>query len=444
MGRLATGQAVWCRNKDTGAMQRHARITPEKGSTKRELRPLPAWIPQADVTVAKQAAKRVSELIRDPSRANLDPSRTWDQWAEETYFPVHERKGTSTVQDMRWRWSKWISPHIGSLPMGPLPRDAAITFRNRLTKATEGDKRVRAKTVMNVWSVFTSAMGRAFTDDCPGWEDVRVGPHASNPCAGIKPPVDGETREDDTRGRQWLYPREFGQLMSCGAVSLAWRRTHAIAAFTFLRPGELSELRWGDVDLDAGEIRVRRSWDAQARKARALTKTKQGLRNVPIFPPLAPLLTLMKQEANDPRALVAPLAAKANADRDAAIFTRDHLRLAKLDRQELFDGSALFLPFDFRSWRTTGATWCVLANYDTASIVLWSGHKDLSTTLGSYIKQARDLRHRHGDPHAPLPACLLGADENTPSVSGFLGSEGGHFPRQTEWVDGDSNPGPTD
>jgi integrase len=48
---------------------------------------------------------------------------------------------------------------------------------------------------------------------------------------------------------------------SCEAVPLEWRALYAVACFTYLRPGELYELRVRDLDLDMGHVNVSRAWD---------------------------------------------------------------------------------------------------------------------------------------------------------------------------------------
>ena len=345
--------------------------------------------------LAKRQAKLGVVVVQQPAA-----TETCDEWSAR-YFALHERRGTGTVKDMKWCWGAWISPEIGSTPIALLSRQKVMALRNELTRAMNEDD-VSAKTVTNAWTVLTAALARAFSDDCPGWESICVSTTTPNPASGMKPPATADQRDEDKRDRQWLYPREFARLVACEEISLAWRRTHALAAYLFLRPGELRALRWSDVDFEACEIRVRRAWDSRARKVQDFTKSAAGMREVAIFPALLPLLRAMKDEAGDVDELLAPLASLKHA----AAFTREHLTLAKVGttRKELVDGSSAHMPFDFRSWRTTGITWCVLAGYDSASIVQWAGHEDVKTTLASYIKQGRDLRQRHGEPFASLEA----------------------------------------
>ena len=46
---------------------------------------------------------------------------------------------------------------------------------------------------------------------------------------------------------QFLYPSEFLRFVNCDEVPIAWRRSVAIAVYTYLRAGELRVLRWEDV-----------------------------------------------------------------------------------------------------------------------------------------------------------------------------------------------------
>ena len=66
----------------------------------------------------------------------------------------------------------------------------------------------------------------------------------------------------------------------------------ATAIFTGLRQGELLGLRWADVDLDAGLIRVRKQLDREGRLV--APKTAQAIRDVVVMPAVAKLLAAHK------------------------------------------------------------------------------------------------------------------------------------------------------
>jgi len=64
------------------------------------------------------------------------------------------------------------------------------------------------------------------------------------------------------------------------AVPAVDRALWATAFYAGLRRGELQALRWADVDLTAGVIRVRRSWDPVAGAIEP--KSEKGTRTVPV------------------------------------------------------------------------------------------------------------------------------------------------------------------
>src|SRR4051794_39532382 len=95
-------------------------------------------------------------------------------------------------------------------------------------------------------------------------------------------------------------PHQHGKSASCGTVggtvprrvaeallsSLDGedRALFATAIYAGLRRGELTALRWADVDLAAGVIRVRRGWDQI--EGEIAPKSREGRRNVPVPAPL--------------------------------------------------------------------------------------------------------------------------------------------------------------
>ena len=65
----------------------------------------------------------------------------------------------------------------------------------------------------------------------------------------------------------------------------------SLALFAGLRRGEICGLQWGDVDLAAGLLRIRRQRQRSGREVLVrVTKSGAGLRDVPIAPELRPIL----------------------------------------------------------------------------------------------------------------------------------------------------------
>jgi integrase len=356
-----------------------------------------------------EQARRVAKLISDKARADgrvpASSGETANEW-HARYLARHAELG-KLVRDMRGAWSKRIAPFIGTTPIRGVRREHIVAIRDSLTKAVLAEE-ITAKRALNIWSdLVVAPMKRAFTDDDPRYADVRVGPAAANPTIGIKPPVTTEELNEDKRERQPLYPHEFAQVIRCAAVPCEARRLYVVATYLYCRPQEFYALRWSDVDWSAREVRIRRKLDVRTGVEKAGTKSDAGIREVPIHANLLPLLEAMHEERETDDARIVPLIGRARLFERFADQTRRHIKIAGVERGELFTGTPDLLPFDFRSWRTTGCTWLAMLGTDSYVIAMQAGHKSPDTTWASYIKRGPDLRQRHGEPFPPVPSELL-------------------------------------
>ncbi len=180
---------------------------------------------------------------------------------------------------------------------------------------------------------------------------------------------------------------------------MEWRELYAVAAYLYLRPGELRALTFAQVDLDAGVVSVVAAYDEETEETKA-TKTEKGQREVPIPPALHPLLSAMRRRA-ERTDLVAPLLAKV-ADNKRAGLLRQHLATAGIDRPRLLEDTATTMRVNFRSLRDSGITWEALAGTPIDRIQARAGHEHIATTLG-YVKAVEDLKGKFGVPFASLP-----------------------------------------
>ncbi len=101
-------------------------------------------------------------------------------------------------------------------------------------------------------------------------------------CARVTPPAGRVYDEDDPN---LLSAGELKALLE--KVPLDWHAAVLLAASTGLRWGELSGLRWDDLDEELGSIRVRRTnWKGEISEP----KTKRSRRTVPLLPEVAEAL----------------------------------------------------------------------------------------------------------------------------------------------------------
>lgn len=358
---------------------------------------------------AREAAKRV-----DPAKGE-----TCDQWYER--FMKHRRTEVGSVDDDKWRWSKWISKHIGQRPIRDVTADNIEDIRDALNVAVAayeaagcdaGEGRLAPKTARHIWSALTVAFKYAATRKGP--RELRVREDKGDPCAGLPPPRDGASKK-----RHWCRPGEILAVLSCPDVPLPWREAIAIGCYLHLRPGELYDLRKKDVDLSVGEVRIARAYDEREKTVK-VPKTDEGIRTVTIPPTLLPLLKRMvdEREAED---LLAPVVS-GTPEKSRAGHFRDYLKTAKVERAELFEETATHLWIDFRSLRDTGITWRFLAEHRAEVVQREAGHEHISTTLG-YAKEVHNRQGRYGEPFPALPKSLVEPDP-TPQ-SGHESGQGG-------------------
>jgi integrase len=104
---------------------------------------------------------------------------------------------------------------------------------------------------------------------------------AINPTAGLELPAIRGKRD------RIVSPEQARLLLA--ALPERERPLWATALYAGLRRGELQALRWEDVDLDGGVIRVQRGWDAHV--GEIAPKSPKGTRTVPIADVLRGYLT---------------------------------------------------------------------------------------------------------------------------------------------------------
>lgn len=230
-------------------------------------------------------------------------------------------------------------------------------------------------------------------------------------------------------------PGEILAVASCVEGPRPWREAIVITCYLHLRPQESHELRVKDIDLDAGEVKISRAWER--RKVVKSPKTNERIRHVTIPSPLLPLLARVARNSK-PEDLVMPIIAATSLESLARLF-RGFLKMARVERAELFVETPTHLMLDFRSLRDSGITWRFLAGERSEVVQRESGHELISATL-AYAKEVHNRGGRFGEPFPALPAELI-------EPPGSLGHPAGHpvtAPGKNKWVERDLNPRPTD
>jgi integrase len=206
----------------------------------------------------------------------------------------------------------------------------------------------------------------------------------------------------DRKAKAFLYPSEDAALMRCTAIPLERRLAYGILAREGLRSGELEALRWGDLDLERGLVRLDenktddpRTWALRPDVARALAWWKRRA--------LRALREASGEDVRDEelareRVLERPLRdgawwLRGDAQYDPTLpeSTTNNpgdLRRAGVTREELFARTATRQPLRLHDLRATFVTLSLAAGRSEAWVTDRTGHKS-SQMVSAYARQAR-------------------------------------------------------
>ena len=192
---------------------------------------------------------------------------TFAEFAREWLAAQHHLRAP-TRERYRWAIDAHLIPRFGRFRVTDIREDDVARLIAEMSAA------LRPSTVRAALNVMSRLMGRA----------VRRGAIATNPVSGLE-------RWERPKGR----PREMRVLQrdEIGRVLAATPNRHrpmlATLIFCGLRIGEALALRWSDVDLADGRLRVRWQIDAQTGE-RVEPKTITAKRDIVVMPALGKLL----------------------------------------------------------------------------------------------------------------------------------------------------------
>lgn len=309
------------------------------------------------------------------------------------------------------------------------PRDVTATNCESIVAALDtkiGAGELSAKSALNVWAVWTTAMKAASGTWGKKDKAKRFKVRDDDPCSGVVRPDEG----DSQKRLSWLYPYEFQQLMACKRVPIGRRVRYQLAVNLFVRGGELAALTFDRVNLRTGVVSIVVSYNQDRDIVKGTKTGNDGIRDVPVDASTRALLTALHARSGG-KGNVCPMPLRHYwADQ-----LRSDLKLAGVDRASLFVSAKdeRQMRLRFHDLRSTGLTWLAIQGVAPITIQRRGGHTDFKTTMG-YIAASEVAGTDIGTPFPPLP-------------DGFIDQlNGSEEAKSTEvlWVDWDSNPGPTD
>jgi integrase len=248
----------------------------------------------ARLVAATMAAGKDPLALLEPSRASNRTTPTtlrvgeyFQRWIADKIPPMVRK---AQARDYRRHISRYVLPQLGDLPLTDLsPRDI-LGLRAELQQ-----RGLSLKYVKNILAGSFKAMIR----DAREIDRVIV----DDPFVGVRwgrVPVPGPepfAAAERTRIIWWFERKRFGFHPGMAVHGHRVRPHPSYHAYvhtlfwTGMRPSEAAGLRWGDVDLDAGIVRIVRSrhlWEDSA------PKTGQAARTVELMPETVRLLRALQ------------------------------------------------------------------------------------------------------------------------------------------------------
>jgi integrase len=198
----------------------------------------------------EEAAQRLRELeremaVKNPARGS-QPEPTLGEWLDEWVRSKEERgRRPKTIKQYRDLTRLYIKPALGDVPLRDLTADMVRVWQLRLAEAPRVDGRpghLSPRTRALVQVILASALDEA----------VRMGKTRENPARQVELP-----RPEPYPARA-LTEEELRTLLSAARGSRLYH-LWVLLATTGVRVGEALALTWDDVDLVAGEARIRQA-----------------------------------------------------------------------------------------------------------------------------------------------------------------------------------------
>jgi integrase len=256
--------------------------------------------------------------------------------------------------------NKHIIRIFGKRKIDSIKASELTLWQNELLKTLSN------KTVINVRIVFNGIFEDALKDEII----------SKNPFSIIKAPSNIAKNENVPFSKDEI----FKILESC---PLKIRAFFAIGFFTGMRTGEITALKWSDIDFNKKIISVKRS---RNKGIETTPKTKSSIRNVEILDVLLPYLENHLQFKTDSEYV---FLARGNnpfnsSNKISTIYWKKVLKELNIPYRNLYQ------------MRHTFASLMIASGEDILWVANMLGHKNSNITLSTYAKYMKDDKKKRG------------------------------------------------
>lgn len=315
----------------------------------------------------KEAVVARGDILRKLRRGEtVSPTKaSFGEVAEEWWAVAEAGLGERAQEQYRRELDLHVLPALGKRKLAKLSKWDMQTFIAMLNSKGLAPWSVRG-IVARVGSVYAFAVDKGYV--------------AENPVRKLQP---GDRPKIARTEKRILEPEEIEKLL---ANAGRYRSLLAGAIFSGLRQSELLGLVWGDLDFNAGLIRVRQQLSRKTRTRKSL-KTEAAQRDVVLSPYLAQLLREHKA------------ASRFSGDEDFVYcsFEGRPLHWSNVDKRGLHAAVAkakLREPRPrFHDCRHTFASALIAAGVDVGFLSTQLGHASPDITLKIYTHEFQRAKH---------------------------------------------------
>jgi integrase len=291
------------------------------------------------------AALRAGDLSAERGPTLREAAEQWLAGARGGHVRTRsgDRYKPSAIRSYEDNLERRVYPDLGNARLGELRHADLQALVDRLAEQGHAPSTIQTS-VTPLRAIYRRALIRGLV--------------ATNPTRGLEVPA------VRSKPRQFCSPEEAEQLLA--ALAPEDRPLWACAFYSGLRRGELTALRWDDVDLATGLIRVRRGWDQHAGEVEP--KSRHGRRNVPIPAALRDYLLEHKLRGGEGRVFGTAHDVRSVAER-AVRTTWPNAELRAITMHEA---------------RHTYASFMIAAGVNTKALSTYMGHGSIGVTLDLY------------------------------------------------------------
>jgi integrase len=293
---------------------------------------------------------------------------TFSEWLQFWFTTKARNQVKKTTYSSYYRLiTKHIIPYFDGLMLNKMELNNIQEFINYLEKYG-----LSAGTIRNIFSILNKCLSEA-----------KIQRYIyENPCADVVLP---KNYKKEVKVLTLQQQRKIEML----ALKESWCSPIILALYSGLRVGEISGLKWQDIDFENNIIKVRRtvsrvvaenSHKAKTELIEGTPKSKYSIRDIPLAKNLKKYLIKYKQQAESEYVI-----SKTQNITEPRIITYRFKRTITLAGLE---------NINFHVLRHTFATRCIENGIDIASVSKILGHQSIKMTLDTYTGSLMDTRRK--------------------------------------------------